>query len=65
MSDERTVKKVWLGTLDGRRKARRPKLRWLDCIEYDLKSTGVKRLRKKAEDRSVWASILEDTLGEL
>jgi hypothetical protein len=29
------------------------KVRWLDCIENDLKSIGVKRWRKKAEDRSV------------
>jgi hypothetical protein len=50
MSDDRTVKKVFLGKPDGRRQAGRPKLRWLDCIENDLKSMGVKRWRKKAED---------------
>jgi hypothetical protein len=38
MSDDRTVKKVFLGKPDGRRKTGRPKLRWLDCIENDLKS---------------------------
>jgi hypothetical protein len=54
-SDDRTVKKVFLGKPDGRRKAGKPKLRWLDCTEKDLKSTGVKRWRKKAEDRSVCA----------
>jgi hypothetical protein len=37
MSDDRTVRKVLLGKPDGRRKAGRPKLRWLDCIENDLK----------------------------
>jgi hypothetical protein len=37
MSDDRTVKKVFLGKPDGRRKIGRPKLRWLDCIENDLK----------------------------
>ena len=37
MSDDRTVKKVFLGKLDGRRKAGRPKLRWLNCIGNDLK----------------------------
>jgi hypothetical protein len=30
MSDERTVKKAILREPDGRRKATRPKLRWLD-----------------------------------
>jgi hypothetical protein len=51
MSDFRSVKKVFLGKPDGRRKAGRPKLRWLDCIENDLKSMVVKRWKMKAEDR--------------
>jgi hypothetical protein len=50
MSVDRTIKKVFLGKPGGRRKAGRPKLRWLDCIENDLKSMSVKRWRKKAED---------------
>jgi hypothetical protein len=37
MSDDRTVKKVILGKPDGRRKAGRPKLRWLESTENDLK----------------------------
>jgi hypothetical protein len=65
MSDDRTVKRVFVGKPDGRRKAGRPKLRWLDCTENDLKSTAVKRWRKKAEDRSVWTSILKEALVEL
>jgi hypothetical protein len=65
LSDDRTVKKVFLGKPDGRRKAGRPKLRWLDCIENSLKSMGVRRWRKKAEDRSVWAVILKAALVKL
>jgi hypothetical protein len=57
MSDERTAKKVFLGKPGGRRKTGKPKFCWLDCIENDLKSIGVKRLRKKAEYRSVYAII--------
>jgi hypothetical protein len=30
MSDDRTIKKVFLGKPGGGRKASRPKLRWLD-----------------------------------
>jgi hypothetical protein len=37
MSDGRTVNKVFLGKPGGRRKAGRPKLRWLECMENDLK----------------------------
>jgi hypothetical protein len=43
MSDDRTIKKVFLGKPDGRRIAQRPKLRGVDCTENDLKSTSVKR----------------------
>jgi hypothetical protein len=65
MSNDRTVKKVILGKPDGKRKVGRPKLRWLDCIENDLKSTDVKSWRKKAEDTSVWAIILKKALFKL
>jgi len=61
MSDDRNIKEVFLGKLDGRIKAGRPKLRMLDCIEDDLKSMSVKRWEEKAEDRSVWAIILNVT----
>jgi hypothetical protein len=59
MSDDWTVKKVFLGKPDGGRKVGRPKLRWIDCIENDLKLMGIKGRRKKAEDRSVWAVIVK------
>jgi hypothetical protein len=62
---DRTVQKVFLGKPDGRRKAGRPELRWLYCIENDLKCMDVKRWRKKPEGRSVWAIILNDTLIKL
>jgi hypothetical protein len=42
MSDGRAVKKVFLGKPGGRRKAERSELRWLECIEYDLTSMGVR-----------------------
>jgi hypothetical protein len=42
------------------KEAERPKLRWFDYIHNNLISMGVKRWRKKAGDRSVWA-ITPDT----
>jgi hypothetical protein len=65
MSDGRTVNEVFLGEPGGRRKVGRPKLRWLDRIENDHKSMGVKGWRKKAEDRSAWAIILKVPLVRL
>jgi hypothetical protein len=65
MSDGRAVEEVFWGKPDGRRKAGRPKLRWLDCIESDVKFMEVERWRKKAEDRSVRAVILKEALVKL
>jgi hypothetical protein len=52
MSDDMAVKKVFLGKTEGRREAERPKLRWFDCNENDMKPMGVKIWRNKAEDGS-------------
>jgi hypothetical protein len=49
MSDDRTVKEVFLGKPGGRRKAGRPKLTWV-ATGNDLKFISVKKWRKKAED---------------
>jgi len=65
MNDDGIIKKVFLGKPDERRKAGRPKLKWLDGTENDLNTMGVKRWRKKAEDRSVWAIILKEVLVKL
>jgi hypothetical protein len=46
MSVDRTVKKVFSGKPDGRRQSGRPKR--LDCIENDLKSMGVKEMKKES-----------------
>ena len=62
MSDDRTVKKKILENTNGRRKAERPNLLWLGSIESGLKSVGVNRCRKKAEDRSMMAIILKQAL---
>jgi hypothetical protein len=51
MDDERMVKRMFLGYPGGRRKSGRPRLRWLDCVEDDLQTLGVRRRRKRKKDR--------------
>jgi hypothetical protein len=63
MCADRTVKKVFLGKPDGRRKAGRPKLRWLDCIENGLKMMGVKRWRKNARRQNCMCCHSEGGTG--
>jgi hypothetical protein len=65
MDDERTAKRVFLGNPGGRRKPERPRLRWLDCVEDDLKTLGVRRWRKRAEYCEEWAIILKEAMVKL
>jgi hypothetical protein len=55
-------KRVFLGNPGRRRKRGRPKLRWLDWFEDNLKTLGVRRWTEKAEDREEWAIILNEAM---
>jgi hypothetical protein len=44
--------------LDGKRIAERPKIRWLDDVQADLKIIGIKRWRRKVQDRSEWMVVI-------
>jgi hypothetical protein len=58
MEDTRLPKMVFNAKSEGRRGAGRPRLRWLDDVEADIKAMGVKRWRIKAQDRKEWSAIL-------
>jgi hypothetical protein len=57
MDGASVVKKLLEGEPGGGRKERRPRLRWIDGVESDLRNVGVKRWRSRALDRTEWASI--------
>jgi hypothetical protein len=65
MDDERMVNGVFLGNPGRRRKPGRPRLRWLDCVEDDLKTMGVRRRRERADDCEEWAIILKEAMVKL
>jgi hypothetical protein len=47
MVGERIVKKLLEGKSGGGRRKGRPRLRWIDDVELDLRNMGVKRWRSK------------------
>ena len=59
------VEKICTGKLEGRKDRSRSELRGLNCVEKDLQDLGVRRWRKRTEDRAEWAIILKETLAKL
>jgi hypothetical protein len=55
----------WPAELEGRRGRGRPRLRWINDVEDDLRELGVKRWRTKALEREEWASIIKEAKAEL
>ena len=60
MSETRTAKNIFIGKLEGRRRRGRPRKRWIDDVEEDLRKMGVRCWRRKAEDRDEWRRIIKE-----
>ncbi|GFX06956.1 hypothetical protein TNCV_1202711 [Trichonephila clavipes] len=59
MNEDRCCKKILLAKPMGNRPQGRPLLRWIDCVEKDLKILKVKNLKKVAKSRDAWKRLLE------
>ena len=59
MPGKKPVKKLTLLTRpEGTRRAGRPKLRWLNGVEDDLRTLGIRGWRRRALDRDRWKEVL-------
>ena len=65
MNETRCVKKSFEGILEGGRGRGRPRLRWIDDVEDDLRNPSVKRWTVKALDREECASIIREAKAKL
>ena len=59
MNNDRTIKKIFNTKPDGVRSAGRPKLRWEDGVDQDIRILGVKNWKKVALNRYEWAELLK------
>jgi hypothetical protein len=60
MEDSRMPKRVMREKIYTRGKRGRPKVRWLDDIQEDLRETGIEGWRRKAQDRDQWRRIAQE-----
>jgi transcription termination factor 2 len=60
MEDTRLPEVVFNAKPEGRHGVGRPRLRWLNDVEADIKALGVKRWRIKSQDRNGWSAILRE-----
>jgi hypothetical protein len=59
METKRTVKKLTEWEPCSSRALGRPRLRWIDQVEEDLKKMKVRNKREKCKDRRLWNVIVK------
>ena len=59
MNDNRTINKIFNTKLVGVRRVGRPKKRWEDGVDQDMRILEVKNWKKVALDRDEWAKLLK------
>jgi hypothetical protein len=60
MEDSRMPKRVMREQIYTRKKRGRPKVRWLDDVQEDLREMGIEGWRRKAQDRDQWRQIAQE-----
>jgi cobyric acid synthase len=65
MNEARIVKNIFEEKLEGRRGRVRPRIRWINDVEEELRMLGVKRWRRKALEREEWAFVIKEAKVKL
>lgn len=60
MGEDRAVKRAYLGRPTGRRLVGRPRYRWRDVVEADLRQIQAHNWREIAQDRARWKHLVSE-----
>jgi hypothetical protein len=60
MEDSRMTKRVMREKIYTKRRRGRPKVRWLDDVQEDLREMGIEGWRRKAQDTDQWRRIAQE-----
>ncbi|PNF43171.1 hypothetical protein B7P43_G15655 [Cryptotermes secundus] len=61
MDKERIPKKILYSTIGGRRRAGKPRTRWIDAVEEDAKKLmGVRNWKRAAQEREEWRGLIRE-----
>jgi hypothetical protein len=60
MEDNAVPKRMLKGRLHSKRRKGRPRMRWLDDVESDLKKMEVKGWKEKMRDSEQWRLVAEE-----
>jgi len=63
LGDNETPRRIIESKLDGNRRIRRPKLRWLDVVVEDLRKSGIRGEWMVARVIQSWKRVLQEAEG--
>ena len=65
MKGSRMTKRVMREKIYTRKIRGRPKVRWLDDVQEDLREMGIEGWRRKAQDRDQWRRIAQEAKADV
>jgi hypothetical protein len=57
--NDEIIKRIMFVKPEGKRKKSRPRMRWTDGVDKDLRNLGVVNWKTKAQERDDWRNFLE------
>jgi hypothetical protein len=64
MDQQRPAKRILNAKLEGTRRRGRPKLRWEDGMDKNVKALGERNLKNIARNREIWQKLLRKAMAQ-